>query len=418
MIYGVALAFAALNASSATLWPHQRWGVWATWGSAAGLVASLALALTLRSPLVTTHTFTIRVVVLAAVVGCSVIAPLSVLSAERADGAIGTAQSEVHSVESMGFELAHGRSPYPSAAAISREAARTGAGFKAYRPYEPAMGVFGLPRAWFGEHGATDARVILLLAGALITAAAAWLERMSPQRCLRLVQLMAVVPPTAMTIATGGDDMPVVALCLLSLALASRRRWAWSGAAIGVALAMKVIVVPVAVVLAVLAVRANRKGRRWSFVASGVAVSGAVIVPFVIATPNEFWENVVRYPLGLAQFHSSAASSLPGYWIATNIVGGHTVSLVLVAAVAVATLGWLVRRPPDTSSQAALIAAVALAGATLALPAARFGYLLYPLCLFGWAMLTRGGAAIGTSHHGLVGTTGRDIIESPAPLPG
>ncbi len=371
------------------------------WGDAAALVASLALALpAVARRLDERRVLGARVAILAVALGLGVVAPLGVLAAERVDGRVGSAQSEVNSVESMGDRLGHGRSPYPTAAAIEAEAHRTGAGFKAYRPYEPAMAVFGLPRAWLGKHTLTDVRVMFLLVVALSLAAACSVTSMTPRDSIRGVQLLAVLPPTALTIATGGDDMPVIALCLLALALASRRRWTASGVAMGVGLAMKVIVAPLAVLLLVAAWRwrgedhddAPRPGwRRYALGAVGVPV--VAMVPFVAWTPAAFFENVVRYPLGLARFHSSAASALPGHWITEHAAGGRTVAIILLFGVVATAAWWIARRPARSVADIATQCAVVVGGAILMLPASRFGYLLYPICLLGWARILNGNSA-------------------------
>jgi len=65
---------------------------------------------------------------------------------------------------------------------------------------------------------------------------------------------------------------------------------------------------------------------------------------------------------------------------------GHTLALVLVGLTAVALVAWLVRRPPRTGSEAMSKAGTVLAAALLVVPASRYGYLVYPLVLWGAAM--------------------------------
>ena len=393
-LYAGAASFAALNAAYARLWPHQRWGVWAVWGCGVGVVASIAMvALAHRSPgSVRTST---RAAVLVVVVAISVVAPLWVLASERADGVIGRAQSEVGVVEGMGDRLGHGDSVYPSARQIRDDARRSGVGFKGYAPYEPMMAVFGLPRAWAGRSAATDARVAFLLVGAGAAAAAMVVSGMDADRRLRAVQALAVLPPTALTIATGGDDMPVIGLCLLGLALASRRRWWQAGIVMGLAVAMKAIAAPVAFLLVVWVIRSRRgpegaedRSRALRALVTGlVGVPLVTILPFVVSSPAALWDNLVRYPLGLATFRSTAASPLPGHWIVEHVPGGHAITVILMAGVAV-SVGWrILRRPPASIAGVAMLSAIGLAGAVLAAPASRFGYLLYPICLVAWGRL-------------------------------
>ena len=86
------------------------------------------------------------------------------------------------------------------------------------------MALFGLPRAIAGDAWWTDARIWFALAtAAALVAAVATLRRTGhrptgsdrPGRdsaLVRAVQLATVLPICALTLATGGDDLPVLAL--------------------------------------------------------------------------------------------------------------------------------------------------------------------------------------------------------------
>ncbi len=62
---------------------------------------------------------------------------------------------------------------------------------------------------------------------------------------IRALQAATVLPICALTLATGGDDLPVLALCLLAFALATTGRLAGSGVAIGLAASLKLFAWPV-----------------------------------------------------------------------------------------------------------------------------------------------------------------------------
>ncbi len=87
------------------------------------------------------------------------------------------------------------------------------------------MALFGLPRAVAGDAWWTDSRIWF----ALVTLAAIGGTRVAAaptparRRLLRGVQFATVLPICALTLATGGDDLPVLALCLLALALCAVR---------------------------------------------------------------------------------------------------------------------------------------------------------------------------------------------------
>ena len=44
------------------------------------------------------------------------------------------------------------------------------------------------------------------------------------ERKVRALQVLTVLPTAALPLATGGDDMPIVAFLLLAMVLAQRRR--------------------------------------------------------------------------------------------------------------------------------------------------------------------------------------------------
>ena len=56
---------------------------------------------------------------------------------------------------------------------------------------------------------------------------------------VRAFQVLTVLPTAALPLATGGDDMPVVALMLLGLAALQRRRPVLAGLALGAASSLK-----------------------------------------------------------------------------------------------------------------------------------------------------------------------------------
>src|SRR5205807_2224016 len=161
----------------------------------------------------------------------------------------------------------------------------------AYLPYQPGMAVFGLPRATLGTHWWTDARVGFAAVTALALALAIRQLPRSP-RTIRALQVATVLPVCALTLAVGGDDLPVLALCLLALAYASRNRPAAAGIAVGLAGALKLFAWPVAIVLLFLPM--NR--RRYAIGAFGIPI--LALIPAFLVDPDAAVENVVRFTLG------------------------------------------------------------------------------------------------------------------------
>lgn len=391
LLYAGSAALGLGLAAATSYHGHRLWGVVAAAGYAAGAIASLLIADRLRMPLA------------AAVFALTGLLPLAVLLVQRAAGVPWSAQPEVVVVErSASLLLEHG-TPYADLTALGRAPH-----FEDYTPYLPGMSVFGLPRALAGANVLTDARVAFAVASAvLVVAAVATLRVRAPGRApknsalessawphppVRAVQLVAVLPATTLTLATGGDDLPVLALLLLALALAHAGRPLAAGVAGGLALGMKLTAAPVLVVLAVyLLVGAGRRVAGL-FAAVALAVATAVVLPVALAGPDQLVEHVLRFPAGLTDVESPAASPLPGHLIAQFGPAGRAMALALLAVAALAIMVWLVRRPPRDGAQAAARAAVALLVAMLLMPATRFGYLLYPVALAGAAVALRSAA--------------------------
>lgn len=425
-LYAMSAAFALVTAVTSTLPPHRAWGAIAWWAYAgAALVATIQLLLRRRArpgpqPPSATRGRPSRLAIAerpapAAATGSTLppayggesltgtgaraaltwlnwvaacLVPLIVQAAQRAGGRTDRAQEEVLVVERMGARLLQAGTPYlgPDAITALPPAERLGA----YSPYQPGMAVFGIPRAVFGNLWWTDARVwfAVVTAGALVAAVS--MVRRSGLR-VRGIQAVTVLPICALTLATGGDDLPVLALCLLALALAAADRFGWAGAAVGAAAAAKLFAFPVLAVLAVLAFAAGR-GRRFLPLAIGLPV--VVLIPTFLVDAGAFVENVIHFPLGHGVVQSPAQSPFPGYLLASSVPGGRYLAAGLLVAVAAAITVRLVHRPPRTATAAATISGYGLLAAILLMPTTRFGYLLYPAALLTWSPALRKSTAL------------------------
>jgi hypothetical protein len=371
-LYGLSAAFALVTALTSTLLPHRAWGAVAFWAYLAAFVV-VVVQLVLRRP-------AFRLALTWLVWGGAALLPLVVQAVQRAGGRTDRAQEEVLVAEHMGRRLADTGTPYLSRDAIA--ALPSGEQLLGYAPYQPGMGVFGLPRAWFGDSWVTDARVwfALVTAGALVAA----LALVGPR--VRALQFATVLPICALTLATGGDDLPVLALCLLALACCAAGRYAAAGLAVGAAAALKLFAFPV---LAVLLVLAWRTGNLRRFGPGALGLPVLTLLPVFAVDAGAFVENVFRFPLGHGVVTSPAQSPFPGYLISQALPGGRYVAAGLLVAVALAILVLLLRRPPRTAAAAALFSGYGLLAAILLMPTTRFGYLLYPLALLVWSPALR-----------------------------
>jgi hypothetical protein len=366
-LYGISFVFALVTAYTSTLLPHRAWGAVAAWGYLAAFVV-VGVQLLLRRPagrMITTWLTFAGVALL----------PLVSQAVQRAGGRTDRAQEEVLVVEHMGERLMDSGTPYLGPDAIA--ALPPGEQLLGYSPYQPGMAVFGIPRALAGDAWWTDARIWF----AVVTIAAlAWAMRIAGN--VRGLQAATVLPICALTLATGGDDLPVLALCLLALAFCAADRFAAAGLAVGAAAALKLFALPVVIVLAVLAVATGR-GRRFLPGALGLPI--LVLIPVFLVDADAFVENVIRFPLGHGLVTSPAQSPFPGYLISSTLAGGRYVAAALLVAVGGAIAVLLLRRPPRTAVAAALFCGYGLLAAILLMPTTRFGYLLYPIALLVWA---------------------------------
>ncbi|WP_244454260.1 glycosyltransferase 87 family protein [Micromonospora echinofusca] len=403
-LYALSAIFAAVTAATSTLLPHRAWGAVATVGYLAAALAVGGQLLARRAdpaaPLAGTAA---RAWLTVLTWTTTALLPLVVQSGQRAAGRTDRAQEEVTVIEQAGIRLLDTGTPYLGRDQIA--ALPAGEQLLGYTPYQPGMALFGLPRA-VGTAWWTDARLMFALVTAVALAVAVAVLRRSPVGVvdgpgtpagpgtgaspatgpvlLRAVQAATVLPVCALTLATGGDDLPVLALCLLALALAAAGRPGAAGAAVGLAAALKLLAWPVALVLLAWAVtRGRRDGLRLAVGAVGLPV--AALVPVHLVDSSALVENVLRFPLGQGLVSSPAASPFPGYLIAQTLPAGRTVAAAALVVAGLVIAVRLVRRPPRTAAAGALICGYGLLAAILLMPATRFGYLLYPVAFLLWA---------------------------------
>ncbi|MET8122660.1 glycosyltransferase family 87 protein [Micromonospora sp. NPDC005189] len=395
-LYAVSAIFAAITAVTSTLLPHRAWGAVAAVGYLVATLAVIAqLLLRRRSPTSRLIGLPARWAVTGLAWAGTALLPLLWQSIERASGRTDRAQEEVLVVEQAGTRLLEHGTPYlgPDAIAALPPAEQ----LLGYTPYQPGMAIFGLPRA-LADTWWTDSRVWFAVGTALALALAVAALRRTPATAgqatptdtghrqdaalLRGVQAATVLPICALTLATGGDDLPVLALCLLALALAAADRPGRAGLAVGLAGALKLFAWPVALVLIVWGLT-RRAGTRVAVGAIGLPV--AALLPAMLVDRDALTENVLRFPLGHGLVTSPAQSPFPGYLIATALPAGRLIAAALLVAAGVAIAVRLVRRPPRTAVATALICGYGLLVAIALMPSTRFGYLLYPLALLTWA---------------------------------
>ncbi|MBG6068812.1 glycosyltransferase 87 family protein [Micromonospora ureilytica] len=394
-LYAVSATFAAITAVTSTLLPHRAWGAVAAVGYLLATLTVIAqLLLRRRSPTSRLTGLPARWAVTGLTWATTTLLPLAWQSIDRASGRTDRAQEEVLVVEHAGSRLLEHGTPYLGPDAIA--ALPPGEQLMGYTPYQPGMAMFGLPRALLDTWW-TDSRVWFAVGTALALALAVAALRGTPitagqatpaatQRrdaaLLRGVQAATVLPICALTLATGGDDLPVLALCLLALTFAAADRPGRAGLAVGLAGALKLFAWPVALVLIAWGLT-RRAGARVAAGAIGLPI--AALLPALLVDRDALTENVLRFPLGHGLVTSPAQSPFPGYLIASALPAGRLIAAALLVAAGVAIAVRLARRPPRTAVATALICGYGLVAAIALMPTTRFGYLLYPLALLTWA---------------------------------
>jgi hypothetical protein len=396
VLYALSAAFAWVTALNSTLLPHRAWGAIAVWAYAGAFVVAavqlLLYALTRRPQRIAGPGG--RAAVTWLTWAAASLLPLVVQAVQRAGGRTDRAQEEVLVVEHMGERLWTEGTPYLSRAAIAALPADDR--LMGYSPYQPGMAIFGLPRAIFGDAWWTDSRIWFALTTALLLIIAVLLLG-SRSATVRALQAATVLPICALTLATGGDDLPVLAFCLVAVAFAAKDRFGWAGLAVGAAAACKLFALPVVAVLGILALATGR-GRKLLPAAIGLPI--LVLIPPFQVDQDAFLENVIRFPAGHGLVESPAQSPFPGYLIAQHVPGGRFVAIGLLLAVAAVLGVRLLWHPPRTAGAAALICGWGLLAAILLVPTTRFGYLLYPIAFLVWA------PALTAAHRNHTATSG------------
>jgi hypothetical protein len=354
----------------------RSWGIWAAFGYAA------AAALAARWP---GHAG--RRAALAASLAGALAAPVVWLATQA------SATPDVHVVKGSAVLLLHHGTPYLDPAQLAQ------GNVLSYNPYLPVMTVFGLPHALGLPGLAGDTRPWLVLATLLLLAAALRIAGPASRTrgaALGLAAFATASPVLAFPLAQGITDPPMIALTVLALALLARpaaRIWP-AALVLGAACAMKYTAWPALIVLAaMLAARdGTRAAARFTLLTCAAAAAlTAALAPAALAAPAGLIRSTVLFPLGLTAARSPAQSPLPGHALATL---GHAGHLAAIALLVVAGLGLavslVIRPPPDTCAAARRIA-LGLALMFALSPVTRFGYFAYPIGLFAWTGLRRGG---------------------------
>lgn len=364
--------FAAVVAVSSGITPERVWGTFAACGYGVATVVAL-LARHRRAET-------------AAVIGVggALLAPLAWMST------VGTAAPEVPVIVHSAQLLLRRGVPYHSTATLAAAHSPY-----IYDPYLPLITGFGLPRALAGGGGGffTDPRLWFAVTFAVAFGCALAVSGVARPWWWTLAATAS--PVAALPLSIGGDDLPMVGLMCLGLALLGRAAGrrpqpAAAGVVFGLATAMKATALP-ALAVALLLV-ATRHGWRATakFAVAAFGIPAVVVGGTMSIQPHAVVANTILFPLGLARIKSPAASVLPGYLLASTGSAGHWAALALLAAAGTAVGLWLLMRPPRDERAAGWRLALGLTLMIMLAPATRVGYVVYPLMLTTWLLLSCG----------------------------
>lgn len=332
----------------------------------------------------------IRLALLVIVVLGAVALPL-ILEARwrQLDNRPSLAQPEVGVIERAGQYLYEGQDPYQVYEKNGHliHAVKGLPAFESFFPYFPLMGVFGLPSAETHlGHGLTDARIVMSLMTLLVSGLGIGLLQATRRQKIRVVQILLALPTGALFLATGGDDMPILALSLLGVAALQRRNSVLAGVSLGLAAAMKLTAWPLALGALLVARRADDR-RTWRTTAVIiVAIVVGTVLPFVVRAPVAFMSNVFAFPLGLTTVVSPAASALPGHVLTTLWSPlGHVLAPLAFAVGGYIGVSYARRHWPLDLSRMLAMLAVAFTVMICVATATRVGYLIYPLNFALWS---------------------------------
>jgi hypothetical protein len=372
---GAAVCVVVLLASGHTIHRVAAW-----WALGAYVAAALVSVMTFRAAGVAA-----RSALAAGVLIVGGLLPMLVMISDRQDDPTGHhSHAETAVIESGASVLVAGSNPY-SAEFDQADISFWSEPVRSHFPYLPGMLVLGMPRTLAADSPLADGRITFIGLTMVILCCAFPMWQRSSEAKLRVFQLLLVLPSSLLVMVGGGHDLPIVALLFLGVVLLERGLVPVAALPIGLAVASRQLAWVPAILIVVWLWVAGRRPAAMRFAGVVVALAVLVAAPFVIWSPADFWEDVVRWPLNLGDQLSNAAGPSAGRWLTSGGSGGLAVAAAMLALAGFVAAS--IRRPPRSLAATLRRSALVLAVLMLLAPAARFGYAIYPVCLFGWAIL-------------------------------
>ena len=380
LLYGLSAAFALIAADAAGIPLQRTWGHTALWGYLGATAVAVTASLRHRRE---SHDERLRAVLAVAVFAVTAVVPLVIAAHLRAEGDPGDqAQSEVIIVEEGAGALVDGRDPYV-AEYVDGPLSDRPLATQVHFPYMPFMLAFGIPRALAGHVPWADARVWFTIFSLSVALTSLLRMRTSAHARVRTFQVLFALPTGALLLATGGVDVPVLALLLATAVLAERGEARGAGLVGGLALATKQTSLLILPFLAL--ALSDRRGQR-RFLATAGLVGLGLTLPFTLWDMRAFIEDAVLFPLGAGHGASAARTPTIGSWLLDQFPSQRGVITALLVLLILGVVALLLLPGRERSmAQSCARAAGAFFVACAFAPAARVGYLVYPANLIAWA---------------------------------
>jgi hypothetical protein len=406
LLYGLSASFAAIAAGAADIPLQRTWGRTALWGYLVATAAAAAASLRHRSEYRHERH---RALLAVAVFALTALVPLVIAAHLRAEGDPGDrAQSEVIIVEEGADALFDGRDPY-AVEYLDGPLSDRPLATRLHFPYMPFMLAFGIPRALMGHVPWADARVWFTIFSLSVALPSLFRMQGSHAARVRTFQVLFALPTGALLLATGGVDIPVLALLLTTFVLAQRGGTMGAGLVGGLALATKQTSL---LVLPFVALAMSDGSARRRFLATAGLVGLGVTLPFAIWDVRAFVEDAVLFPLGAGRGGSAAQTPTLGSLLLDLFPTqrGVITALLVVLVLGVVALLLVSGRGSSPAQVCARAAGAFLVACALA-PAARVGYLVYPANLIAWAVAFR--RPEGIAAPDAVGRPPQSLVPDP-----
>ena len=294
-------------------------------------------------------------------------------------------QPEVQVIEVAGKKLDHGKGPYvapPKKSGTSLLATPKPMPVNDYFAYLPGMSFFGVAYNEDVPKLLSDSRWYFSLFGLGGFALAGFLLKKDRNFKLTCFITLSLLPTATLTLATGGDDIPVIAFMVLSAVLLYRDKALLAGLSMGFAMSLKFTAWLMFAVVVYTILRKYSTRNAIKFFAGTFVVLMPILIAGIYDNVYGFVTNAIRFPLGLSGTSSPADSALPGHLITSHFPHYKGVILLfLIALFLIACIAFAAKYPPTDIYSMLFAVSFVMTAAILLAPNTRFGYLNYPVDL-------------------------------------